>query len=89
LRWDRQPADALSGRREDDLLSAGSDGGIPSHGVCSRLGTAAYRLRDFAEFGSPQKFATACTLSQTLHDGWSLQGWSLQAKTKSRAAEPS
>jgi len=54
--WDRRPADAVSGRRED-VSSAVFDGGSSSHGFFNRPGTAAYRLRDFAEFGSPRKFA--------------------------------
>ena len=48
----------FSGRRED-VSSAVFDGGSSSHGFCIRPGTAAYRLRDFAEFGSPRIFAAA------------------------------
>jgi hypothetical protein len=70
---DRQPADALSGRREDELLSAVSHGDSPSHGFCFAPRTAAHRLRDFAEFGSPRKFAAACASKRAHASRWSPQ----------------
>jgi hypothetical protein len=61
VRLARQPADALSGCREDYTTSAVSDGGGTSHGSRIGPGTAANRRRDFAESAAhenlPQRLA--------------------------------
>jgi hypothetical protein len=49
-----------SGHRKVNFTSAVSDGGATSLGSRIGPGTAAHRLRDFAELGSPRISAALC-----------------------------
>jgi hypothetical protein len=60
--WDRQPADALFPVAAKMTFRAPvRTAAVPPWRLLFRLRTAAHRLRDFAEFGSPRKLPLRVT----------------------------